>query len=281
MYTLIIENKYGEQLELTNNPNYVISDIDGLYPPEATINTNKNANVDGSVYNSSYLNDRQITITLAINYPAEDNRLNLYRYFKTKYPVRIYYKNATRDVYIDGYVQKMTIEYFAQKQTAQIVIDCPMSLFNAREETIEEMASVKRKFVFPFSIESSIPFSIIELIKETNIQNFGDVETGIIIKFIATGTVVNPKIYNVETLERIILNIQMQSGDEIVINTRMKEKSVKLIRDGKQLNVIGKMQPGSSWLKLSPGDNVFTYEADTGIHMLQCIFIINSQFEGV
>lgn len=281
MYTLIIENKYGEQLELTNNSNYIISDIDGLYPPEATINTDKNANIDGSVYNSSYLNDRQITITLAINSPAEDNRINLYRYFKTKYPVRIYYKNETRDVYIDGYVQKMTIEYFVQKQTAQIIIACPMSLFNDREETIEEMASIKREFIFPFSIKDSIPFSVIKFEQETNIQNFGDVETGMIIKLLAIGTVVNPKIYNADTLERIILDIQMQAGDEIIINTRMKEKSIRLTRDGKQVNVIGKMQYGSSWLTLSPGDNVFTYEADEGVNMLQCIFVINSQFEGV
>lgn len=102
MYTLIAENKYGEQLEITNNPRYVITDIDGLYPPEGVINTTQVANMDGSVFNSSHINDRVITITMAINGPAEANRLLLYRYFKTKYPVRFYYKNGVRDVYIDG-----------------------------------------------------------------------------------------------------------------------------------------------------------------------------------
>nr|DAG52718.1 MAG TPA: tail protein [Caudoviricetes sp.] len=281
MYTLIVENKYGEQLELTHNPKYSITEVDGLYPPEATINTNKNANVDGSVYNSSYLNDRQITITLAVNSPAETNRLELYKYFKTKYPIRLYYKNSTRDVYIDGYVQKMTVEYFSQKQTVQIVIDCPMALFNAREETIEEMLTVERKFRFPFSIKNPIPFSILTLAKETNIINHGDVETGMLIKLLASGAVKNPKIYNAQTLERIVLNVQMQAGDEIDINTRMKEKSIRLLRDGEQINVIGTLQASSSWFKLSPGDNLFTYEADEGVERLQCIFIINNQFEGV
>ena len=112
MYTLIAENKYGEQLEITNNPRYVITDIDGLYPPEGVINTTQVANMDGSVFNSSHINDRVITITMAINGPAEANRLLLYRYFKTKYPVRFYYKNGVRDVYIDGYVSKFSVEYF-------------------------------------------------------------------------------------------------------------------------------------------------------------------------
>ena len=122
MYTLIAENKYGEQLEITNNPRYVITDIDGLYPPEGVINTTQVANMDGSVFNSSHINDRVITITMAINGPAEANRLLLYRYFKTKYLVRFYYKNGVRDVYIDGYVSKFSVEYFEKKQTAQIEI---------------------------------------------------------------------------------------------------------------------------------------------------------------
>ena len=101
MYKLKVENKYGEQMELTKNPRYTISSVDGLYPPESVINTTKVANMDGSVYNSSYVNDRQITITMAINGPAEENRLHLYKYFKTKYPVRLYYENDVRNVYID------------------------------------------------------------------------------------------------------------------------------------------------------------------------------------
>ena len=131
MYELIAQNKYGEQLKMTNNPRYVITDVDGLYPPEGTINTTQVANTDGSVFNSSRINDRVITITMAINAPAEANRILLYRYFKTKYPVRLYYKNGTRDVYIDGYVSKFSVEYFEKKQTAQIEITCPMALFRA------------------------------------------------------------------------------------------------------------------------------------------------------
>ena len=53
MFTLIAENKYGQQLELTHNSAYEVIEIDGLDPPDAIINTTRNANADGSVFNSS------------------------------------------------------------------------------------------------------------------------------------------------------------------------------------------------------------------------------------
>lgn len=282
MYTLIAENKYGEQLEITNNPRYVITDIDGLYPPEGVINTTQVANMDGSVFNSSHINDRVITITMAINGPAEANRLLLYRYFKTKYPVRFYYKNGVRDVYIDGYVSKFSVEYFEKKQTAQIEISCPMTLFRAVKESVTEFANIENMFVFPFAIEvAGIPFSEITLGEQKTIINGGDVETGVIIKLNALGTVLNPKIYNVDTSDRMTLSVEMQAGDEITINTRKKEKSITLLRDGVQTNIVGKLDAGSTWFNLIPGDNIFTYEADEFPEHLQCIFIINNQFEGV
>ena len=81
MFTLKVRNKYDEELEITNNKAYSIISIDGIDPPESSINTTHNAGADGSVYNSAFINERSITLTLAINSPAETNRLNLYRYF--------------------------------------------------------------------------------------------------------------------------------------------------------------------------------------------------------
>lgn len=155
MYTLKVENKYGEVMELTHNSAYVITSIDGIDPPQAVINTTRNASADGSVYNSAYVDNRTITITLAINESAEDNRINLYRYFKPKYPVKLYYKNEERDVYIAGYVQNMPITFFNQKQIAQITIICPDPFFVGAEEGVTEFSSVESLFEFPFNIEEA------------------------------------------------------------------------------------------------------------------------------
>lgn len=282
MYTLIAENQYGEQMELTHNPAYCISGIDGIDPPDASINTTRNAGADGSVYNSSYINERTISITLAVNGPAEVNRIALYRFFKVRFPVRLYYSNASRRVYIDGYVQSITVGYFDTKQTAQIVILCPKPLLNSVQTSVQEFAAVENLFEFPFSIPSSgIPFSSLVRYVEKSIINDGDVETGVIIYIKATDVVRNPKIYNVGTSEHYILNLSMAEADEIIINTRRGEKSVVLRSGGTTQNVIGALEDGSSWFTLAPGDNLFTVAADAGQeNMLVTVEIIN-QYEGV
>lgn len=282
MFTVIVENKYGERLELTHNPAYAVAAIDGIDPPEATINTTRNANYDGAVYNSSYMNIRTITITLAINKPAEINRINLYRYFKSKGPVRMYYKNGSRDVYIDGYVKSMQIGFFDKKQTAQIVIDCPRPHFNGSIPDIQEFSSIASGFEFPFDIGAAgIPFSEIVLAEEKSILNHGDLETGVLINIHALGAVNTPKIYNVETMEHIILNVELAAGDDIYINTIQGEKSITVIKDGTRENGIKYLDTSSTWLQMLPGDNVMTVDATSGPENMLITFTMTDQFEGV
>lgn len=282
MYTLIAENKYGQQLELTHNSAYSITEIDGIDPPDAVINTTRNANADGSVYNSSYVNNRTIIITLSINAPAEMNRINLYKYFKVKFPVRLYYQNATRNVYIDGYVQNVQIAFFNKKQTAQITVFCPQPLFNDVDASFQEFTTVENLFEFPFSIEESgIEFSRIEPNTEQSIVNTGEIDTGTVILIHAIGPVTTPKIYNVDSGESMILNITMEDGDDIVINTIRGQKNISMTSGGTTTNIIGNLADGSTWFQLIPGDNLFTVTADEMPENMQVSFTIIDQYEGV
>lgn len=281
MYTLIVQNKYGDQLELTHNPAYTVYNIEGLDPPDAQINTTHNAGYDGSVFNSAYEKDRTITITMTIESPAEANRIALYRYLKTKFPVRLFYKNGTRDVYIDGFVQSMQIGFFQRKQVIQITIFCPKPNFSGAVSVVQEFYSVEALFEFPFEIEEPIPFSEIVTGMEKSIINAGDLETGVTITIDAVGTVENPKIYNVDDNTFMILSFNMQDGDTITIDTRQGEKSITLRRGGSDINLIGHMQRNSTWFQLQPGDNVFTTAADTGAENMMVTFTVVDQYQGV
>ena len=281
MFTLIAENKYGEQLELTHSEAYVITNIDGIDPPEAVINFTRNAGADGSVFNSAYVDNRVITITLAINTPADLNRINLYKYFKSKQKVKLYYKNSTRNVCIEGYVQNIPINYFEKKQIAQIIIFCPNPFFNESINKVTNFETVTSLFQFPFEIETPIPFSSIATNTETNVINSGDVETGMIITLRASGTVVNPAIYDVDTGEYFKINKAMAAGDVITINTKDKEKSITLFSAGVLSNIIGNIEYGSTWLKLRPGDNIMLITATTlPENLISSVSVIN-QYEGV
>jgi predicted phage tail component-like protein len=282
MYTLEAENTYGQRIELTHNDAYVIESIIGLDPPESTINTTRNASADGSIFNSAFVNNRTITITLAINAPAEENRIELYTYFKSKMPVRLYYKNAQRNVYIDGYVRNIDIGFFEKKQVAQITILCPKPFFNAVDDTLIDFTLIEGLFEFPFDIiADGMEFSRLDAGGERLVYNEGDVETGFLITLAATAAVVNPQIYNVVTNEYFALTMTMAAGDEIVINTKKKEKSVTLTSGGIATNIVGNIKEGSTWLQLAPGTNYMIVTAETYPENLLAYCIVTSQFEGV
>lgn len=281
MYDFKVQNKYGDILELTHNPAYVITSIDGINPPDAVINTTRNANADGSVFNSSYIDNRVITVTMAVNSPAEENRIRLYKFFKAKSGCRLFYKNGMRDVYIDGYVQNFTVGYFEKKEVVQIVVVCPNPLFKSTAENITDFSYINDLLEFPFETEEDIPFS--EIIQESTatVINHGDLECGAIFTIRASGAVENPEIVNTATNEFFKVNYTLAAGDLLIINTRKKEKSVILRSSGTDTSIIGYMDHGSTWFELMPGDNVFYITADTGEANIYLSVDVLDQFEGV
>ena len=118
MYTLTVENERGDQLELTHSNNYTVTNVEGLNPPKATINTAVVASFDGSWFSSSRMAERNLVLTIVIENEIERNRLKLYQYFKPKKPCKLYYKNASRDVSIAGYVETLEVSLFDNRQMA-------------------------------------------------------------------------------------------------------------------------------------------------------------------
>lgn len=282
MLEIIIENKYGEQLDFTNNPDYTAIIESGLTPPAATINTSTIATMDGSVFNSSFMNNRNIVLTITPTSSVESNRINLYKYIKSKQYIKLYLKNGLRDVWIEGYVESIEGNLYEAPQKMQVSVICPDPYFKSKMGISIGFSSVVDAFKFPFAIEEEgIPFSILETYAEKNINNPSDDETGIVIELYARDKVLEPTIYNQTTNEHFTVEYEMQEGDKIIINTRKGEKSIVAIRDGVETNIINKMVRGSKWFNLLAGDNIFAYECVYGAANLQITFILQPIYEGV
>lgn len=293
MYVLKVENTRGEIFTLSQNEaNYQIIKIEGLNPPNATINSAGVAGMDGSQFNSSKLEDRNIVLTVKINGEVEANRLRLYRYFRTKQWCKLYYKNGSRDVYIEGYVETIECDLFEIGETMQISIICNDPYFKAMEELVTDISLVLGHFVFPFafggngvisgtSTDDAIEFSTIEHSRITNVFNSGEGESGLIIEIVASATLKNPMIYNVETGEFFGVKVTMARGDTLIINTNKGSKGVSLTSDGTTTNLINRIERGSTWFQLDLGDNEFTYEADTGAEFAIIRFRQIVKYEGV
>lgn len=278
MFTLKIENVKHDILELTHNEgNYQVVSVTGLNPPNAQINRSTVAGMDGAKFNSSKLEERNIVITLKLNGDIEANRINLYRYFNAKQWCKIYYKNESRDVYIEGYVETVECNLFANNEQMQISIICPNPYFKGLEEIVDDVSKVIEMFEFPFAhgakgatfeanttTDNAIPFSELDLSKVTNVLNDSESETGMIIEVEFLGTVNKLRIVNTGTGEAFTLNYKFIENDKLVIDTNKGNKSIKLIRNSQEINIFNSLVKGSTFFQLSIGDNYFSYLADNG-----------------
>lgn len=282
MYRLHVENERKEKIELTNSPYFTVVDVDGILPTKASLSTTKLANRDGSVLNSASLENRDIAITIQPEIPVEENRQKLYRYFRNKREVTLYYKNENRDVMTTGIVENFDGSLFEQTQKIVITILCTNPYLIDRKGNVESMENKEDLFEFPFAIASEgKEFSRINKETVKRIENKGDTETGMIIELMANGEVKNPTIHNVDTREHFGLKIDMERGDVIRINTNSSRKRVELERDGVTRNIINNIVKGNKWLGLEPGSNAFTYTCDSGEEYLSVKFLYSHMYEGV
>lgn len=282
MYRLSVTENNGATLNLSTDPRYTVFKVEGLNPPQATVNASVSATQDGSVINSTRVELRNLVLYIAINGNIEANRINLYRYFTPKKNVSINFSNDSRDVYIEGVVENVEIDLFSNGQFAQVSIICPRPYFRDVETFVTSFSDVNRLFEFPMNVPPiGVELSTITTNIRKNIIYTGDVEAGVTIQLFATGTVVNPILYDVLKGKSFKLNFTLQESDMVVINTNVGEKSVNLIRNGITTNALGYMTPDSDWFYLTAGDNVFTYECESGSSNLQITYITTLLYGGV
>ena len=95
-FALSIENQKEEILELTNDPSYIVVQIDGLDPPDAQISTTKRIGYDGEDIQSVYVEPRTVTIYTVLTGDVEAARLRLYQYARIKQYLKVRYQNSDR-----------------------------------------------------------------------------------------------------------------------------------------------------------------------------------------
>lgn len=281
-YRLFAENERGERLELTGNRNFDVLSVDGTSPPAAAINTVPIVGLDGTRFNSSRVEQRNIVLSLNIHHPIEDNRIVLYRFFRSKRWVRLIYENSHRRVYIDGYVETFENNLWTELQQPQISIICPQPFWISDTDTAVDFSNVLPLFEFPFDIPAEgIEFSQLLTVMTATVD-VGEVQTGGVIRFHALADgVENPKFFNETTGEFFGVDITMQLDDLIIVNTNQGQKSVVLIRDGTTTNLLSQRTVGSVWLQFISGVNTVSYGADSGDVKLLVDLTIVRKYEGV
>lgn len=275
---------------------YVIS-IDGLGPPKASINSNEVATIDGGIFTSARMQQRNIVIKLGMMWDPliEDARLRVYQYFPIKKPVRLELLTDYRRAECTGYVESNVPDIFSKDESCQISIICPDPYFYELYQEEVLFAGVHPAFEFPFSNESLtedlIIFGNILEDNRTTIMYKGDVDTGIFITcHVMSGLAENLTIWNVNTRENMkidtskikrLTNIQFSQGDDIEISTKIGEKSIFLVHEGKRYNIISCINKDADWFQLTTGPNTFTFVSDFGTDNLMLTIRYRNAYGGV
>ena len=274
---------------------FVVLSVTGLGPGKANINTTDMSNADGSIFGSAKLPQRNIVLNLKYLWKdsVEDVRHLSYKYFPIKRKVTLTIVADNRHVAIDGYVESNDPYIFNKDSWTAISIICPDPYFHSVGDdgvNVTVFSGVESMFEFPFAIEDPVEISRINKLTNQVVVYNGDAEVGITISIHALGSASNITIYNSGTREMMKIDTTklatltgsgITAGDDIVICTEHGKKSITLIRDGVHTNILNCLDRSSSWFKLSRGDNVFGYIADSGSENLQFSIEHRTLYEGV
>lgn len=252
-------------VDFSTDRNFCLYKIDGLCPPSATLNFSTIANVDGTVYNSGRINQRNLVLYVKIFPDVETNRNILYKHFPIGQKVRIFYRNDIHNVYIDGYVESFECDLFTNNEVAQISIICNDPYFRSVEKSTTIISVVHEYFEFPFSIPVDDPI----VISDRNyyvegVVNPGIIPTGMTVEFEAIGyNVLNPWLENKTTGQKMIVNAEIDTGEKIIVNTNKHNLSVtKVFTDGRKENILNSMGDGFQWVQLAAGENRLAVGSD-------------------
>ena len=169
---------------------FLIKEISGLGAGDVSIYTTELASVDGSIYNSSHLPERDIDITLLPvltndGTTIEERRLECYKYFPAKQKVTLTFETDTRIAQISGYVKKNEPDIFTNPETFSITVTCPNPyFFDVRYyhgETSKIFTAVEKEFEFPWQNEISDIQSVAGATyysEQTPISNVGVITVG-------------------------------------------------------------------------------------------------------
>lgn len=294
--SLTVINYVNQGLEINlSNPwksGLAITSITGLGAPTANINTTDFPTGDGGVFNSARTETRNIVIEMKLlEAPTiEAARLLTYKYFPVKKPLTLVFETESRRVYCIGYVESNEQEHFSEWTKCQISIICPFPFFYSTEIQETMFYGVTPKFEFAVEPTNAIEFGDIYHNDTRVLSYLGDVETGVVIKMRAVGDVKNITIYNTSTYEIMKVNTDkleamtgkgFGKGDVITISTIKGQKTMILLRDGVEYNIVNCLGKNTAWFTLQKGDNIFAFSAEVGSNELT--FSIESRivYEGI
>lgn len=257
-----------------------ITKVEGLESSDFEVSTTANALVDGSSVDGKRIKERSIHVEMTLKDDKNNsvNRQRIIKFFNPKYSGKLTVTNMGVSRNIEYELEGWT---FAKQSSLNsrlsILVDliCPDPYFKNVDNFGKNMAAFTAMFAFPWRVLAQKKYDVPDpykgmglkgqtfgyrtLKQQVSLPNNGDVDTGMIIKFVATrGAVKNPSIKHVGTGKFIRIVCDMEKGDVLEINTNVRTQTIRL----NGVNVYQKIDRKSELIQLEIGDNYIEYNAD-------------------
>lgn len=290
---LTYTNERGESIELSTESVYhcnVSKDVDGIAGVTNVVYSTNSMGQHGDTYVGQRIEARDIDIVGHINtrdkQQAYELRRQMLKVLNPELGGSLAYEFGGFKRVINCRLHgEPKVERKSVLQQFTIPLDCLNPFWREEDEEKEDIASWVAAWEFPCEIEKDNQKSMIYGYRAESVivdcYNEGDVSTGMRVRFMALGTVVNPIILNVDTEEFIKLNVTMQTGDTIEVNTKYGSKGAALIRDGEKTDYFRYVDVDSTFMQLAIGDNNFRYDAEGGVNLLEVSIFYHKEYLGV
>ncbi len=239
-----------------------ITNVEGLDPVNASVNTSPLGSVDGASYTGSSVLGRNIVLTLKPNpnwdtWTYESLRRLIYSYFMPKQLTRlVFYSDDIIPVEIYGIVETVKNNMFSKDPEFQVSIICPDPYFTALEATVYTGPTNElRTFNYDGNVEAGM---VVKVTYVSGTQTRIDIQMGDpkLSYFGVTATVSSTKYFEMSSrpMRKYVENINIGSG---VIENLLSEVY---------------LQEGTLWPTLQPGENEFTVITESGVQDYELIF---------
>lgn len=286
---LIVKNEDGKQIIFSVNSDYHVNikkDVRGLSDATNEIYTQRGLGQYGATVTGYQLKSRIIEIQGSFK-PIDKNtvsflRQNLNNVLSPEETLEVTYDLSGNQRKISGITQEVKFDSGNIYYDFYIAILCPDPLWRDPMETSTPIVSWEGAFEFPVEITSDWEIGRLNKQAEVNVINRGDVTCGCRIVFYATASLTNPSLKNTETEEYIKLKVSLSKGDKLEVTTHYRNKTAYITRaNGEKENAIQYLDPSSTFLQLEIGDNLFSYNADSGKSNLEITIYHDNLYRGV
>lgn len=276
-------------LDMVSTPNFILKSVDwGTI--KGTHNSYKYVNQVGETVSNTSLTMRHVIIEGWVVAQSENEMTTLKQklnsFVNPQEEIDLFYSSYVIRCLPDESV-KYSVAYEENNDVFakfQISATCPNPLFADVNERQMAFVTTEPAFHFPLIMSPSLPDKGVVFGKReknliANVVNKGSLAVGMRIVFKANGTVVNPKLININTQEEFVVTKTLVSGEEVIVNTNIGEKSIKgKIGNSNLTNYYMYKLIDSAWLQLEVGDNLFRYDADEGVDNLDIFVYFTNRF---